>query len=475
MKTPNTIVTFLVLVCAAVLPVRAQTTPPPTSFSAASATVQRQLDESLAELAKLRAAIAEDTIPLSRKLSELETELLALRQSYQQTSRVLDGRTLDLNNLRTEIKSRQDEGAYLANLLGEYVRNFESRLHIAEVQRHHDVLAAAKLAAENTGLTQQEVFQAQTRLLEASLNRLHDLAGGTRFEGTAVDSGGTVRRGKFVLLGPVALFQSADGADIGTAEQRLGSLEPAVLRFENPADAQTAAQVVAGNGAIFPLDPTLGGAHVIEGTKETLAEHIAAGGPVMVPIFALAGAALLVAVYKWIALVFVGKPSRKRLTHLLQAVAQRDKAAAVREASAMRGPAGKMLVAGAHHLGEPRELIEEVMYEKALATRLKLQRWLPFIAISASAAPLLGLLGTVTGIMNTFKLITVYGTGDVKTLSSGISEALITTEYGLMVAIPALLLHAFLTRKAKGVMDQMDKAAIAFVNEVSKSAAGNGK
>jgi CBS domain-containing protein len=128
-----------------------------------------------------------------------------------------------------------------------------------------------------------------------------------------------------------------------------------------------------------------------------------------------------------------------------------------------------MLAAGVQHIREPRELIEEVMYEKVLATRLKLERFLPFIAITAASAPLLGLLGTVTGIINTFKLITVFGSGDVKTLSGGISEALITTEFGLIVAIPSLLLHAFLSRKARGIVNQMEKAAVAFVNQVSKT------
>jgi hypothetical protein len=109
------------------------------------------------------------------------------------------------------------------------------------------------------------------------------------------------------------------------------------------------------------------------------------------------------------------------------------------------------------------------MYETVLATRLRLQRMLPFIAICAASAPLLGLLGTVTGIINTFKLITVFGSGDVKTLSGGISEALITTEFGLIVAIPSLLLHAFLSRKARSVIDQMEKAAVAFVNRVVKA------
>ncbi|MCA9446607.1 MAG: MotA/TolQ/ExbB proton channel family protein, partial [Candidatus Omnitrophica bacterium] len=116
-----------------------------------------------------------------------------------------------------------------------------------------------------------------------------------------------------------------------------------------------------------------------------------------------------------------------------------------------------------------RELIEEVMYEKVLSARLKLDKYLAFIAISAASAPLLGLLGTVTGIINTFKLITVFGSGDVKTLSGGISEALITTEFGLIVAIPSLLLHALLSRKSSSIVSEMEKSAVALINQVSKT------
>jgi len=128
-----------------------------------------------------------------------------------------------------------------------------------------------------------------------------------------------------------------------------------------------------------------------------------------------------------------------------------------------------MLAAGIEHLKEPRELIEEVMYETVITTRQKLQGLLPFISVCAASAPLLGLLGTVTGIINTFKLITVFGSGDVKTLSSGISEALITTEFGLIVAIPSLLMHAFLSRKARGVVGQMETVAIALLNQIART------
>ncbi len=440
-----------------------------STFGQAAGTVQKKLEDSLVQLRALREQAAAEKIPLGRKLSELESQLSQVRLEYQQASRLVDTRTLDLTNLQNEIKSRREESAYLSNLLGEYIRNFESRLHIAEIQRYRDALETAKLAAENTGLSEQDIYQAQAKLLEVSLNRLHDALGGTKFDGTAVDSSGSIHHGTFVLVGPAALFESDDGRNIGTAEQRLGSLEPAVIPFGTPADAQTATQFFVRTQGLFPLDPTLGNAHKIEQTEETLIEHIKKGGPVMYPIFTLAGAALCVGLLKWLSMAFIRNPSQKRIASLLKALSAHNQKAAIEAAQSIGGPVGEMLLAGAEHLDQPRELVEEVMYEKVLSMRLKLERFLPFIAISASAAPLLGLLGTVTGIINTFKLITVFGSGDVKTLSAGISEALITTEFGLIVAIPSLLIHAFLSRKARGVINQMEKAAIAMVNQISRN------
>lgn len=441
------------------------------NFDRAAADIQLQLAQSLAELSKVREQIANETLPMSKQLRELELQLQTARSDYQKASRLLDSRTLDLGNLRTEIEQRRDQSTYLANLLSEYDRNFEARLHITELQRYKQALDAGKLALDNSKLDENQVFAAQAGVVSASLDRLGDALGGGRFEGTAIDPTGLVKNGTFVLVGPVAVFRSADGQAIGTAEQRLGSLEPTVMPFTLPEDQQAAAQLALGTGGALPLDATLGNAHKVEGVQETWVQHVLKGGPVMYPIFALAAAALLVVFLKWLSMAFIRTPSRKLVAQLLESVHAGDKTAAVEQAEAMSGPAGAMLQAGAQHLGEPRELVEEVMFEQVLATRLRLQGWLPFVAICATSAPLLGLLGTVTGIMNTFTLMTVFGTGDPKTLSSGISEALITTEYGLIVAIPSLLLHAFLSRRARGIVDEMEKAALAFLNQIRKAEA----
>ncbi|MBK9387108.1 MAG: MotA/TolQ/ExbB proton channel family protein [Planctomycetes bacterium] len=441
----------------------------PTKLEDAARSAEQRLEASLRELSELREKMASEKLPLSKRLSELEAELGAARQEYQKTSRDLDDRALKLNTLRDGIKAYENQASHLQTLVADYLRNFESRLHIVELQRYKDALSKAKLARENTALTPEEVFAAQAELVELSLARLHEAPGGVTFPGHVVATSGVVVSGRFALVGPAAIFRSEDGQHVGTAEQKLGSLEPALIPFARPEDNEAARVLVASGEGVFPLDPTLGNAHKIEETQETLLEHIKAGGPVMYPIFAMAGAALLVVLLKWVSFLFMRKPSRSRLAAVLAAVRQRDHATAVEQAQRVGGPSGRMLTVGAQHLGEPRELIEEVMYETVLETKLRLNRWLPFVAVCASSAPLLGLLGTVTGIMNTFKLITVFGSGDVKMLSGGISEALITTEYGLIVAIPSLLLHALLSRKAKGMLDQMEKSAVEFLNQVAKS------
>jgi len=97
--------------------------------------------------------------------------------------------------------------------------------------------------------------------------------------------------------------------------------------------------------------------------------------------------------------------------------------------------------------GQPG-LDKRILYSCALKQRPVLNRHLAAIAVLASVAPLLGLLGTVIGMVDTFDVLSVFGTGNVKGLASGISVALITTQSGLLVAIPGLLLSGYLYRRA---------------------------
>ncbi len=82
---------------------------------------------------------------------------------------------------------------------------------------------------------------------------------------------------------------------------------------------------------------------------------------------------------------------------------------------------------------------------------------LPTLAVLAAVSPLLGLLGTVTGMIETFQSITLFGTGDPKLMSGGISQALVTTQLGLAVAIPLVLLHSLLTGRVNRLIEQLGK------------------
>ncbi|MDO9310651.1 MAG: MotA/TolQ/ExbB proton channel family protein, partial [Nitrosomonas sp.] len=93
-----------------------------------------------------------------------------------------------------------------------------------------------------------------------------------------------------------------------------------------------------------------------------------------------------------------------------------------------------------------------------------LDRFGPAILVIASIAPLLGLLGTVTGMIETFDMITEFGTGDPKLLSEGISIALVTTELGLIVAIPTLLLGSILSTWARNIKRDMEHSALRIIN-----------
>lgn len=464
---------FAIACFAVICPLWAQVQVGNQNFDRAAAAIDKQVAESVQRLAQLRESIAGEKVPMTRRLGELETELSKARTELLEKTRLLDGRTLELGNLRNELKQLEDEATYLSNLLTEYARNWESGLHVAARQQHAQTLQALHAAQQQANVEPGAAWAAQLAVAEQSIAALLGTAGGTRFRGRAVTSAGLVCEGEFTAVGPLVFFRSNDGTHVGTAEQRADSSEPVVLGFPAVELTNQAAGSLSKRDGALPLDPTLGNARKVAAANETFMQHLQRGGPVVYPIVGLAGLALLVALCKWLALASVRRPTAVRVRQLLDAVAQRNLEAARRIAEVLVGPAGEMLRQGVEHLHEPRELVEEVMYERVLITKLRLQGWLPFIAITASSAPLLGLLGTVTGIMNTFSLMTLFGTGDVKTLSSGISEALITTELGLYVAIPALLLHSLLSRKAKAVMDDMEKSAIALLNQSAMSPPGN--
>ena len=126
-------------------------------------------------------------------------------------------------------------------------------------------------------------------------------------------------------------------------------------------------------------------------------------------------------------------------------------------------PLGRVLLAGAAHANDDVETLEVKLGEAIIKERPEIQRGLPLLKIIAMVAPLLGLLGTVTGMIIVFQAITIYGAGDPKAMAGGISSALVTTVLGLLVAIPMLLLHTLLHGRARELLHVLEEQTAGLV------------
>ncbi len=134
------------------------------------------------------------------------------------------------------------------------------------------------------------------------------------------------------------------------------------------------------------------------------------------------------------------------------------------EMLAKQSALGQILSAGLLHRDESRERIKECIEDRGREVVHDLERFLNTLGTIASISPLLGLLGTVIGMIQVFTAITTYGVGDPSVLASGISQAMITTAAGLTVAIPSLIFYRFFRRKVDSIVVVMEREAIKMVD-----------
>ncbi|MDQ8187787.1 MotA/TolQ/ExbB proton channel family protein [Pelagicoccus sp. SDUM812002] len=424
--------------------------------------VEASLEESLGELSTLRQDISEKKAPLAKELNTLNAEVSELRNEFEKVSRASDATSLDLSSLELNVKQRQDEVDYVVSLMTEYISNIESRADASELEMYQPKIDATLLAVDNPELDRIEVITAQLEVIEMGVDRIESIIGGQVFPGSAVTDEGELEQGSFVLFGPSAYFASNSGASGLSLAGKSGAA--AIIPVGGA--GSSIVDIASSSSGELPLDPTLGKAIAIASTEESVAEHILKGGVWVFPILGFAFVSLIISIYKLFELTSVKGLPGGSMTSVIKLYRSGNKAKALHEARALPGPSGELVAVGVENADEPKELLEEILLERMIATQPKIERLLSVIAVTAATAPLLGLLGTVTGMINTFKLITIFGTGDAKSLSGGISEALITTEFGLVVAIPSLLFHAFLSRRAKSIMASMERSAMSFVNGV---------
>lgn len=193
-------------------------------------------------------------------------------------------------------------------------------------------------------------------------------------------------------------------------------------------------------------------------------EFLIAGGWLMLPILLCSIAVITIALERYWAL----RPRRVVPPHLLRQIWQwlrsnqlnREKIQELRRSS----PLGRILAAGLANSHHGREVMKDSIEEAANQVVHDLERYLAALGTIAAVAPLLGLLGTVIGMIKVFSAIMLHGSGNAAVLAGGISEALITTAAGLTVAIPALICHRYFERRIDSLVVVMEDQAIKLVD-----------
>jgi len=196
------------------------------------------------------------------------------------------------------------------------------------------------------------------------------------------------------------------------------------------------------------VDPSRGSLLAVLIDTRDLTERIPEGGPVGYTIIALGIIAVLLGIYKMIFLAITGRKVQTQKKN-----SRPDKG----------NPLGRILAVATDNPDADREQLELMLDEAVLRESTKLESLIWLVRIVSVVAPLLGLLGTVTGMIKTFQSITLFGAGDPRMMAGGISEALVTTMLGLVTAIPLVLMHAALAQNTKRIVDTLDEQSAGLI------------
>ena len=204
----------------------------------------------------------------------------------------------------------------------------------------------------------------------------------------------------------------------------------------------------------FALDPTGGSILGLLVQAPDLQERVEQGGAVGYVILAIGLIGLLIAIERFITLFFIGSKVNRQLKS---------------DQASNDNPLGRVMLVQDKNPLDNVETLELKLSESILKEVPVLTTRLTFIKIISVVAPLIGLLGTVTGMINTFQAITLFGTGDPKLMAGGISQALVTTVLGLVVAIPMVFISTLLNTRSRGIINILQQQSAGILAERSES------
>ena len=382
-----------------------------------------------------------------RETAQLRDRTLATSEQLETTFEENEFKLADLNEaLTNRLGSLKELFGVLQQVAGDTKNKFYNSVVSAEIpgrsafldQLAQDMGSSSKLASIDE--IEQVWYEIQREMTQSGKV--------TKFTTDVVEAGGAKVSKEVVRVGPFALVADGKYLDYNGVTGTVAEL----IRQPAGRYGESAAELQASNGELvkFGLDPTGGSILGLLVQAPNLRERVEQGGVVGYIILIVGAFGLLLSLERLFTLTII----RTKVNSQLKS----------KEVKA-NNPLGRVLKVRDEHPNADTEALELHLTEAILAEVPKLGRNLTIIKIISVVAPLMGLLGTVTGMINTFQAITLFGTGDPKLMAGGISTALVTTVLGLVVAIPTTLLYAMLNTRSKNIVYILQEQAAGVIAE----------
>ncbi|HTH47389.1 MAG TPA: MotA/TolQ/ExbB proton channel family protein [Candidatus Limnocylindria bacterium] len=423
-----------------------------------------RLRQANVELTATRAKIAADKAPMLSAMRVAEDRLIAAQEDMSRRTTAHDQADETRHRLQRDAEALLRNRSYITSVAQDGLKAFADATLPGESEVLAEPLRALQDQLDNPNNPEGK---APTDVADFLFSQVARELGGATVPGRGrFDNDNVVLAGSFAFVGPEVYFRSDKGRAGLVLRPREEAAGPVAIVHALPGwKAVEAEALFQGRPGSIPADPTVSKAFRLEETRGDLLGHIAKGGMVAYAIVGVGLLSLLLILMKTRDVIRLGVDAPAKVQAFL-VQAGLDPAAAERGLPALKSATRELFATGLKFREQSKATLEEHLQALLLQQRLFAERRLPLLAVIATASPLMGLLGTVVGMVRTFALITVFGTGNAGKLAGGISEVLVATELGLLVAIPTLVAHGFLAHRVHKKLGMLEHYALEFVTTV---------
>ncbi|WP_394176687.1 MotA/TolQ/ExbB proton channel family protein [Thalassotalea litorea] len=438
-----------------------------TTFAQAQPQQATSLDELLSQL-------QQGKIAQSKQNQQREAQFLAKRNEQEAMLKQVNTERNQQVNLSTNLELQyQDNEVKLANqadalnkrmgelkelfgvlqqVAGDTKSKFQNSVISAQIPGREVFLDEL---AQSMGSTSKLASIEDIETLWFELQReMTESAKVTRFERQVVKADGESVNSEVVRVGSFNLVSNGKYLEYISATGSVAELQ------RQPSSRYLSSATVLSNSehgqVAFALDPTGGSILSLLVQAPNNQERIEQGGEVGYIILAIGAIGLLIALERFASLFLVGRKVNRQLKS---------------EQATDDNPLGRVMLVKEQNPSADVDTLELKLSESILRELPKLSSKLTMIKIISVVAPLIGLLGTVIGMINTFQAITLFGTGDPKLMAGGISQALVTTVLGLVVAIPMVFLFTMLNTRSRNIISILQQQSAGIIAERSEKGA----